>query len=406
MRLTRLLLPATIFCTLLTSYSTPIYGQDESKTTEITGLAENPKDGSIWIGTRNEGVFRISRKGNRLAFSEKGGVLSSNNIIGIMFDRDGELLIFDSLGNLTTYTTNGGFNKIKLEIGPTKSAVLDKNNNRALISTVTKIYSLDLTTKSISQILETVDESTTLLPSEKDSTVWILTESGIKILLHDGSVKAWDNGTSISDLLPFVFETSTPVDASNGTTKLPIKKVILWLCLGLVCGFVVGDRAERKVGHTTTQRQTKKDDHAPTAPVKPQESVAVNVRPEPQNELKPTNIESAPVTKSDGLFRRQIEELIDKNLADKDFDVEAIAALLGISRIHVNRKLKAEGSPSPSVLIKDKRMAKAKELLTEGKTTVSQIAEICGFRSSSYFTTAFKEYTGLTPSEFSSLKRP
>ena len=42
----------------------------------------------------------------------------------------------------------------------------------------------------------------------------------------------------------------------------------------------------------------------------------------------------------------------------------------------------------------------AKILLLRGEIPMAQIASECGFRSASYFTTAFKDYTGLTPSDF------
>ena len=323
-----------------------------------------------------------------------------------MFDKDGELLIFDSQGNLTTYTTTGGFQKIKLEIGPTKSAVLDENNGRVLISAGTKIYEYSLATKKISLFGEEVEEPTIIQPSQLDSTVWLFSKTGTKVVLKDGAQKEWSAGGESLDLIPFVFETYIPTNSSDGAISKAIHWIFILVCACIICGFLVGTRPKKTIRHKETPKQDQRIEKVPSTPSKPQESVATTVRQEPKIEAKPAVKAEQPVTKSGGSFTRQVEELIDKNLADKDFDVEVIAAIMGISRIHVNRKLKAEGSPSPSVLIKDKRMAKAKELLLQGETTVSQIAEICGFRSSSYFTTAFKEYTGLTPSEFSSLKRP
>ena len=83
MRLAKLVLPVTIITTMLAGTLLPAYSQNTTKSTLITGIAESPRDGSLWIATQTEGVIRISRNGNRLAFSEKGGLLASNNIIGI-----------------------------------------------------------------------------------------------------------------------------------------------------------------------------------------------------------------------------------------------------------------------------------------------------------------------------------
>ena len=132
---------------------------------------------------------------------------------------------------------------------------------------------------------------------------------------------------------------------------------------------------------------------------------AEEIAPEPEP-VQPEK-KAEPVTKSEPKFEpkssgftSQVMLLISEHYQEPDFDVDAIAALTGMSRIHVNRKLKAEGSPSPSVLIKEKRMDAAKFLLLESTMPMAQIASECGFRTPSYFTTAFKEYTGLTPSEY------
>ena len=92
--------------------------------------------------------------------------------------------------------------------------------------------------------------------------------------------------------------------------------------------------------------------------------------------------------------------IFKEHLSEPDFDVEAIASIKGMSRIHVNRKLRQEGAPAPSVLIKQARMHHAARLIRQGKLGMSQISSLCGFRTPSYFATAFKEFYGVTPSEF------
>ncbi|MDO4294216.1 MAG: helix-turn-helix transcriptional regulator [Eubacteriales bacterium] len=47
------------------------------------------------------------------------------------------------------------------------------------------------------------------------------------------------------------------------------------------------------------------------------------------------------------------------------------------------------------------RMEKAQELLVaEMDRDIAQIAEMVGYGNSAYFTTAFKKYTGFTPSRY------
>ena len=38
----------------------------------VTAIAKSPSDGSLWIGTEDEGILRIGRKGNRIHYSTDG----------------------------------------------------------------------------------------------------------------------------------------------------------------------------------------------------------------------------------------------------------------------------------------------------------------------------------------------
>jgi AraC-like DNA-binding protein len=42
----------------------------------------------------------------------------------------------------------------------------------------------------------------------------------------------------------------------------------------------------------------------------------------------------------------------------------------------------------------------AKKLLVENDTSISQIANACGYNSLAYFSKCFKEATGMTPKEY------
>ena len=100
-----------------------------------------------------------------------------------------------------------------------------------------------------------------------------------------------------------------------------------------------------------------------------------------------------------GAFSAKVSELIASNYANPDFSVEKIADILGITRVHLNRRLKMENSPSPKDMLKKVRMDKAAELLKQG-VPVASIASECGFSSPSYFSSAFKEYYGVSPKAY------
>lgn len=101
-----------------------------------------------------------------------------------------------------------------------------------------------------------------------------------------------------------------------------------------------------------------------------------------------------------GSFYEKVYAIVKENYTNAEFGVENVAEELGMSRVHLNRKLKAENKPSPSDLIKKMRMDLASEMLKEGSASISEIAAKCGFSSASYFSSAFKEYFGVAPAAY------
>ena len=103
---------------------------------------------------------------------------------------------------------------------------------------------------------------------------------------------------------------------------------------------------------------------------------------------------------ADDKLLHRIVESIRTHLDDPDYGVAALCEDVGISRVHLNRKLKAFGKDSPGVLIKTFRMKQAAYLLANNKVNVSEVAYRVGFSSHSYFSNAFREYFGMSPREF------
>ena len=55
---------------------------------------------------------------------------------------------------------------------------------------------------------------------------------------------------------------------------------------------------------------------------------------------------------------------------------------------------------SPIKYINNLKIERAKELLTSGLYTVSDVAELSGFHDESYFSREFKKHSGKTPKEY------
>ena len=101
----------------------------------------------------------------------------------------------------------------------------------------------------------------------------------------------------------------------------------------------------------------------------------------------------------DKLFVR-INESLKKNLDDSSFGVNELASIVGISRVHLNRKMKDRYSVSPNNFIRSYRLKQAAYLLINNNVNVSEVAYRVGFSSHSHFSNTFREYFGMTPKEF------
>ena len=101
-----------------------------------------------------------------------------------------------------------------------------------------------------------------------------------------------------------------------------------------------------------------------------------------------------------GALQERVAEVIKKNLDNSDFGVDDLAREVGMSRVHLNRKLKEVAGISPSSLIKSTRMKQAAYLLVHDKVNISEVAYRVGFSTPSYFSSSFRDYFGMTPKEF------
>ena len=96
----------------------------------------------------------------------------------------------------------------------------------------------------------------------------------------------------------------------------------------------------------------------------------------------------------------KVIETIRKNMENTDFTVEDLSREVGMSRVHLNRKLKEVMNVSPSSLIRSIRLKQAAFLLINNKVNISEVAYKVGFSTHSYFSNSFHDYFGMTPKEF------
>jgi AraC-like DNA-binding protein len=87
------------------------------------------------------------------------------------------------------------------------------------------------------------------------------------------------------------------------------------------------------------------------------------------------------------------------NNFDKELNLNSLSHIRFTSKFHLLRLFKKYYGQTPKQYLTDKRIERAKELLTKG-TSVSETCFNTGFDSPSSFSTLFKFRVGLTPSEF------
>ncbi|MEM6361660.1 MAG: ATP-binding protein [Bacteroidota bacterium] len=100
------------------------------------------------------------------------------------------------------------------------------------------------------------------------------------------------------------------------------------------------------------------------------------------------------------VFIKKALEIVDRNLSNSEFTVEAFQKEIGMSRMQLHRKLKALTNFSASEFIKDIRLQRAADLLATNGINVAEVAYGCGFNSVSYFTKCFTEKYGANPSNY------
>ncbi|GEM_PF-3419461 len=103
---------------------------------------------------------------------------------------------------------------------------------------------------------------------------------------------------------------------------------------------------------------------------------------------------------TDKKFIESLTGLINENMDNSEFSVSDIQEALGLSRMQIHRKVRAIANTSTSEFVRLMRLKRASEMLENECDNVSQIAYAVGFSSLSYFSKAFKDFYGMSPSEY------
>ncbi len=99
-------------------------------------------------------------------------------------------------------------------------------------------------------------------------------------------------------------------------------------------------------------------------------------------------------------FMNRATTLVEQHLSDTQYTVEQLARDLCMERTGLYRRLTALMDASPVVFIRGIRLHRAAELLKSGKYSVTEVSEMTGFGTVSYFGKCFFQEFGCKPSEY------
>ncbi|HRJ13990.1 MAG TPA: response regulator [Saprospiraceae bacterium] len=105
------------------------------------------------------------------------------------------------------------------------------------------------------------------------------------------------------------------------------------------------------------------------------------------------------VSEPDKEFMQRFLALVEQHLSDENLSVEELARQMLISRVQLHRKLKALTDQNVTDFVRDYRLDRAMAMLRNQEGLVYEVAYKVGFGSEKYFSRAFKEKFGVSPSQ-------
>lgn len=106
------------------------------------------------------------------------------------------------------------------------------------------------------------------------------------------------------------------------------------------------------------------------------------------------------ITSQDEAFIKRVIGIVEEKMVDPEFTIEEVASLMNMSRSPFYKKLKGLTHLAPVEFIREMRLKRARQYMDAGETIISDIAYKVGFQNVKYFSTCFKEYFAMSPTEY------
>lgn len=96
----------------------------------------------------------------------------------------------------------------------------------------------------------------------------------------------------------------------------------------------------------------------------------------------------------------RVMKVINDNISNPDLTVEFLAAEVGLSRVHLHRKMKELTNQTTRDFIRNVRLHQASKLLIEKHYSITEVAQLTGFNHANNFSTAFNDMYGMSPTAY------
>ncbi|MBB6637691.1 response regulator transcription factor [Cohnella thailandensis] len=109
--------------------------------------------------------------------------------------------------------------------------------------------------------------------------------------------------------------------------------------------------------------------------------------------------DESPEPDKERLVIRKVKELIQQSL-EQEISLQFLAERVYLHPKYLSETFKRETGQNLSDYVTERRIAKARQLLSGTTLKVAEVAAMCGIPNHKYFASLFKQHTGATPTEY------
>jgi len=113
-----------------------------------------------------------------------------------------------------------------------------------------------------------------------------------------------------------------------------------------------------------------------------------------------SQVKKVSINKLDEKLLNRALDIVEKRMEDTEFNVEKFCREMGMSRTNLYNKLKALTGQNISNFIRTIRLRRAAQLIETNSGNIIEIASRVGFNTRQSFNKSFKDFYGVSPSEF------